>query len=67
MALSKEKRFPSALFLVGMFSCGVHIPSEEDRVKLAEKLENDPPPEFSAHQITLLTQIIRGDGWSTSE
>lgn len=62
MSQSNERGKPilTTLFVVGALS-GIPLPTEQDCLQLADKLEKDPPPDLTSRDLSLLLQILRDE------
>lgn len=49
------------LSLEGLLS-GFSLPSEEEYRQLADELEKNPPPDLTPEGLSLVLQILRGEG-----
>ena len=60
-----EKHTPKAaltlLSLEGLLS-GFSFPSEEEYHQLADELEENPPPDLTPEGLSMVLQILRGEG-----
>lgn len=60
-----EKPTPKAtltlLSLEGLLS-GISFPSEEECRQLADELEENPPPDLTPEGLSMVLQILRGEG-----
>ena len=45
------------------FFSGFSFPSDEECRQLADELQDSPPPELTPEALSLVLQILRGDGF----